>query len=109
MKDGMALIPNGLSRPGRNVSIHTDRVASGGNRTRYQGGIYDCIWKKRIGTILPHQFEWYRDNNLCLLPSQTIYVWDGFFIAKKEDTRFKNKSDDLIFKSEICAEAHKFP
>ncbi len=46
------------------MSVHTDKVIPGGNRTRYQGGIYDCIWKKRIGTILPHQFEWYRDNNL---------------------------------------------
>ncbi len=44
------------------MSVHTDKVIPGGNRTRYQGGIYDCIWKKRIGDYMPHQFEWYRDN-----------------------------------------------
>ena len=31
----------------------TDRVAPGGNRTRYQGGIYDRIWKERIGDCVP--------------------------------------------------------
>ncbi len=64
------------------MSVHTDKVIPGGNRTRYQGGIYDSIWKKRIGTVFPHQFEWYRDNNLCLLPSQTL-VWGGFIFTQK--------------------------
>ncbi len=53
------------------MSVHTDKVIPGGNRARYQGGIYDCIWKKWIGeSYFLYQFEWYRDNNLCLLPSQ---------------------------------------
>ncbi len=68
------------------MSVYTDKVIPGGNRARYQGGIYDCIWKKRIGNVLPHQFEWYRDNNLCLLPSQT-FVWGGFFCANKQSQK----------------------
>ena len=74
------------------MSVRTDRVIPGGNRARYQGGIYDRIWKKRIGIMFPVQFEWYRDNNLCLLPSQT-FVWGGFiFITQSHADLYGNRS-----------------
>ena len=63
------------------MSVHTDKVIPGGNRARYQGGIYDCIWKKWIGeSYFLYQFEWYRGDFLVISVSNVQLCALGRFL-----------------------------